>query len=208
MDILQFNFDFKMIQSKTISKELERIRLKYINRIIETRAKVDFGQSFEIFGKVIGPFTTGNHYKMEFWIAKIFIKNDILEFVEGEQLNLQNIQKIAFTEGRSKDINKIDSFLFTAIREYMDILVGRLKLNFATPKQFREIYSNVQDLMVVRHRKILSLSQTQMSMSMKNTQNLTEEEKVLMSSLTDDIDDWKRFFLIDAKDMEFKKDKK
>jgi hypothetical protein len=195
-----------MIHINTIPKELERIRIKYINRYVETRAKIDFNQSIEIFGKIIGPFTTGNHYRMEFWIAKIFLKNDILELVDGDQLNLQNIQKIAFTEGRSKEINKIDPFLFTSLKEYMDLLSGKIKLNLAVPRQFREIYSNAQDLIVVRHRKILSLSQTQLST--KNTQNLTEEEKILMNNLTDDIECWKKYYLYDVKEKDAKKDKK
>lgn len=195
-----------MIHTNVIPKELERIRVRYINRFVETRAKIDFNETFEVFGKNIGPFTAGNHYKMEFWIAKIFMKYDILELADGDQLNLQNIQKIAFTEGRSKDVNKIDSHLFTSIREYMDLLTGKLKLNLATQRQFREIYSNALDLIVVRHRKILSLSQTQLSM--KNTLNLTEEERILMNNLTDDIESWKKYFLVDVKEVESKKEKK
>jgi hypothetical protein len=195
-----------MIHLNTIPKDLERIRVKYINKLVETRAKVDFKDSLEVFGKIIGPFTSGNHYKMEFWIAKIFIKNDILELVDSDQLNLQNIQKIAFIEGRSKEINKIDPHLFTSMKEYMDILIGKLKLNMATQRQFREIYSNALDLIVVRHRKILNLSQTHLSM--RNIQNLSEEEKILMNNLTEDIESWKKYFLVDIKEMESKKDKK
>jgi hypothetical protein len=45
---------------------------------------------------------------------------------------------------------------------------------------------------MIRHRRILNLSQ--MKQSLKVTQNLTQEEKILMDSLTDNLITWKDFF--------------
>lgn len=59
-------------------------------------------------------------------------------------------------------------------------------------KKYKTLFSNIQDLIMIRHRKILNLSQ--MKQSLKVTQNLTQEEKILMDNLTDNLITWKDFF--------------
>ncbi|MBD3352543.1 MAG: hypothetical protein GF364_13730 [Candidatus Lokiarchaeota archaeon] len=186
-----------MATINSTKKQLDRIRYKYINRVVETRAKKDFKTTVSVLGKKIGPFTAGNHYKLEFWIAKLFINYDILEIVGSDKLDLQNIQKIAYTEANAKEMKKVNPLLFTAIREYLNILASRIKNGFTRERKFKDIYSNVQDLITVRHRKVIRLSQ--MKLTVRRLQNLTEEEKVLMKSLSQDFKEWKKFFLEDVK---------
>ncbi|MCP4763316.1 MAG: hypothetical protein GY870_16195 [archaeon] len=177
------------------TKELERIKYKFLNRNVETKAKRNFDHSTEILGKIIGPFVAGNQYKMEYWIAKSFIKNDILELTDKERLDVQKVQKIAFKEGRSGEINNIDNNLFTSIKENLSILSYRNKKSkeLTTDKELRTFFSNAQDLVTIRHRKIVNLSQ--MKQTIRRQQNLTDEEKILISNISDDFADWRKYYL-------------
>ena len=85
-----------------ITEDLERIRHQYLNRIVETKANRDFDETIEIFGKKIGPFHAGNHYKMEFWIAKTFLKRDILKLVSNNDIGENNNQIINLTNNHMK----------------------------------------------------------------------------------------------------------
>ncbi|MHA1728919.1 MAG: hypothetical protein ACTSWY_09325 [Promethearchaeota archaeon] len=177
-----------------LKADLERIRHEYLNKIVETQALKDFKESVKILGKRIGPFSKGNHYKMAYWIAKIFIKREILKLAEhdGDKLNVKAIQKIAFNQGRTHEINNIGGNLFTVIKEYMKILSSWTEKDLTHEKKFKSLYSNFQDLITIRHRKILNLCQ--MKQSFNVTRNLTQEEQILMKYLSDAIFQWKDFF--------------
>ncbi len=177
----------------SISSKLNRIRLIFRNKIVEIKAIKSFKHSIEIFGKIIGPFITGNHYKMEFWIAKVFVKNGVAKFENEDEITVQKIQKIANSESHSTDFKKLDPYMYTAINEQMDIVAHTSDEN---SRKFRDLFSNTQDLIAIRQRKILSLSQVNASINV--IQNLSEEEKVLLSKLTDNVKDWK-IYLLDSK---------
>jgi len=174
----------------SIQSQLKRIGHIFRHKIGEVKAIKNFKHSIEIFGKIIGPFISGNHYKMEFWIAKVFVKYGIMEFVDADEISIQKIQKIANTESHATDFKKIDPYLYTAINEYMDIISANPE---GEKREFRDIFSNTQDLITIRQRKILSLSQVNSSLNV--TQNLSEEEKILLAKLTDHVKEWKLFFL-------------
>ena len=177
----------------SISSQLNRIRHTFRSKIVEVKTIKNFKHSIEIFGKIIGPFITGNHYKMEFWIAKVFVKQGIVKFVDAEEITIQKIQKIANSQSHATDFKKLDPYLYTAINEYMDIVAqskGR------GTRKFRDLFSNTQDLLTIRQRKILSLSQVNTSLGL--SQNLSEEEKILLSKLTEQVKDWKGY-LLDSK---------
>lgn len=178
---------------KSTERELKRLRYKFLNKIVDTRAVKDFKNSIEVLGRNIGPFIAGNHYRMEYWAVKPFLKHDILELTDREKLDVQKIQKLAFTESRASQIEKIDENLFFAIREYLDILKSKNQQD----RRFRDVYSNVQDLISVRLGKIGSLSQAKQTMRL--IQNLTAEEKVLIEKLSTSFREWNKFFLEDVK---------
>jgi hypothetical protein len=178
---------------RSIERQLARIKHRYLSRIIETKAKMDFKHSVVILGKKVGPFISGNHYKLDFGVAKTFIENGILDFAGEEILDVQTIQKIAFTEGRSNSLTKVDSNLFTAVKEYLDILSHKKQNNAIPQRQFTSLNSNAQDLLTVRYRKLLQLSKVKQTF--KVTQNLTEEEKVFIKKLTENYVEWKSFLL-------------
>jgi hypothetical protein len=160
---------------------------------VEVKAIKNFRHSIEVLGKTIGPFVTGNHYKMEFWIAKVFVKNKILKFVDSNEITIQKIQKIANSQSHASDFKKLDPYLYTAINEYMDIIT---ESENGSTRKFRDLFSNTQDLIAIRQRKILSLSQVNTSLGL--SQNLSEEEKVLLEKLTEHVNDWK-LYLLDSK---------
>ena len=177
----------------SISSQLNRIRHRFRSKIVEVKAIKNFKHNTEIFGKIVGPFITGNHYKMEFWIAKVFVKNGIMKFVDDNEITIQKIQKIANSQSHATDFKKLDPYLYTAINEYMDIISHT---EGGGTRKFRDLFSNTQDLITIRQRKILSLSQVNTSLGM--AQNLSEEEKILLSKLTDHVKDWK-LHLLDSK---------
>jgi DNA replication initiation complex subunit (GINS family) len=57
-------------------------------------------------------------------------------------------------------------------------------------------FSRAEDLMKIRQGKIFAVSRVGNSLNV--TQNLSEEEKVLLDSLSSHISDW-RVFLLDSK---------
>ena len=170
--------------------EFERLRNVYLNQIVETKAKKDFDFSVDILGKSIGPFKVGNYYKMEYYLAATFLKNDILELIEP--LDVQKIQKLAFNESRSNEINKIDKNTYVAIREHMDVLAGKLQRKLIPDREFKSFNSNVQDLITVRMKKISNYSQTQQNM--KLLQSFSEEERILLNNLTNELIQWRTYF--------------
>ncbi len=177
----------------SISSQLNRIRHRFRSQIVEVKAIKNFKHNTDIFGKIVGPFTTGNHYKMEFWIAKVFVKKGIMKFADENEITIQKIQKIANSQSHATDFKKLDPYLYTAINEYMDIVSHS---EDGRTRKFRDLFSNTQDLITIRQRKILSLSQVNTSLGM--AQNLSEEEKILLSKLTDHVKDWK-VYLLDSK---------
>ena len=178
---------------RSIERQLARIKHRYLCRIIEVKAKVNFKHTVEILGKNVGPFDSGNHYKIEFGVAKTFIENGILDFAGDEVLDVQTIQKIAFTEGRSNVLTKVDPNLFTAVKEYLDILDHKIKTKSIPQRQYTSLNSNAQDLLTVRYRKLLMLSKVKQTFNV--TQNLTDEEKVFIKKLTENYVEWKSFLL-------------
>lgn len=178
---------------KETQKELERLRFQYINKMVEIRAQDDFNYSFNIIGKKIGPFLKGNTYKMEFWIASIFVKNNIAKFDEKHSFDVKKIQKIAYTESKSISINPINPETFIAIKEHLKILQFLHKKGKITYREFINFYSNAQDLVKVRHQKIIKLATA--NKSMNNTANLTKEEKLLVDEISGEIDGWRDFFV-------------
>lgn len=183
---------------RSTKKELKRLRYTFLNEIVDTRALKDFKQSIEVLGKKVGPFKAGNHYRMEFWVAKTFLINDILQLTEKDKLDVQKIQKIAYKESRSRKIEKIDENLFLAIHEYLDVLNERVKRNLTKERKFKDVYSNVQDLVIVRQRKVGNLSQTKHTI--RKIQNLAASEKVLIEHLSGTFEGWGQFFLEDIKE--------
>ncbi|MHA1822052.1 MAG: hypothetical protein ACTSVC_16380 [Promethearchaeota archaeon] len=160
---------------------------------METKAKRDFNGTIKILDKRLGPFIFGNTYRMEFWIAKIFIKNDILELADDNKWDVQKIQKIAFTEGRSQEIKKTEDYLFTGIREYLEIMKYKKDMGLIPERIFKTLVSNMQDLITVRLRKIILLIQTKNNIALR--ENLSEEEKILIDDLSNNFGQWKEFFM-------------
>lgn len=185
------------LKLKKILELLERIRFNYLNSIMEFRAIKNFNSSISILDKKIGPFIIGNHYHLEFWIAKPFIEREILEPIEDNKIDLQLIQKYAFNESRSKELKKLPNNFYISVKEYLTILAKQIKINEAYKKRFKDVYSNISDLLSIRERKILNI--VQLDNFLHYYQNLTYEEKVLIDNLDNDLKDWRKYFLEDLK---------
>jgi len=164
---------------------------------MEFRAIKNFNSSISILDKKIGPFIIGNHYHLEFWIAKPFIEREILEPIEDNKIDLQLIQKYAFNESRSKELKKLPNNFYISVKEYLTILAKQIKINEAYKKRFKDVYSNISDLLSIRERKILNI--VQLDNFLHYYQNLTYEEKVLIDNLDNDLKDWRKYFLEDLK---------
>lgn len=175
----------------SISTQLKRIQHTFRNKIVEVKVIKNFKHSIEIFGKIIGPLISGNHYKMEFWIAKVFIRNGVVIFADADEINIQKIEKIVNTERFADDLKKIEPYLFTAIKENMDILSSQADES----RKLGKYFSRAEDLMKIRQGKIFAVCRVDNPLNV--TQNLSEEEKVLLSNLSNHMNDW-RMFLLDS----------
>jgi hypothetical protein len=127
---------------------------------------------------------------MEYFIAATFLKQDILELIDP--LDVQKIQKIAFNESRSNEINKIDKNTYVAIREHMDVLAGKLQRKLIPDKEYKSFNSNIQDLITVRLKKIANYSQNQQNM--KTLQSFSDEERMLLNNLAGYVTTWRNYF--------------
>ncbi len=175
----------------SIQSQLNRLRHTFRNQMIEVKATKHFKHNVEVFGKIIGPLIAGNHYKMEYWIAKVFAKYQFIEFVGSEEIDLLKLNKLADSENRSNEIKQLDPFLYTAITEHMEIKPSE----WSTEKGgFRRtnMSGSYHDLMMVRHRKILDISK--LSSNHSFSQKFTEEEKILLERVASDVREWKQYF--------------
>lgn len=175
----------------SIQSQLNRLRHTFRNRIVEVKAIKHFKHDLEIFGNIIGPLIAGNHYKMEYWIAKVFAKHEFIEFIGSEEIDLLKLNKLADSENRSNEIKQLEPFLYIAITEHMDIKPSEWS---ADQRGFRRtnMSGSYHDLMMVRHRKILDISK--LSANHSFSQKFTEEEKVLLERVASDVREWKEYF--------------
>jgi len=179
---------FRMPHS--IQSQLKRDQNKYIHQKVDVLVVKEF-PTFDLLGKRIGPFKLGHSMTIDQYIARILVEEGIVKFDNGKHLNRKGIQKINFQESTNPELGKIrEEYIYTQAHEQLEI-INKLYEHGKVPRQeFKQLLSDVNDLIRVRLAKINRLAiQTRRSQYEKY---LTREEKILFDEISSKIDEWKQ----------------
>ncbi len=184
--------DFEnIIPCNSIKSKLLREENEFIHQIVDTICIKDFPNSMIHLGKKIGPLKLGHPYSLEQYIAQIFVKNGFLRYNDESHLNRKAIQKINFQESTNPELGNIQgyNYIYTQAHEQL-LLSNQMYENGDIPRQdFKQLYSDVNDLIRVRLAKINRLaSQTQ---NLQSKKKLSSEEQILFEQISENIKEWK-----------------
>ncbi|MHA1519746.1 MAG: hypothetical protein ACTSRK_06140 [Promethearchaeota archaeon] len=174
----------------SIQSQLKRDQNKYIHQKVDVLVVKEF-PTFDLLGKRIGPFKLGHSMTIDQYIARILVEEGIVKFDNGKHLNRKGIQKINFQESTNPELGKIrEEYIYTQAHEQLEI-INKLYEHGKVPRQeFKQLLSDVNDLIRVRLAKINRLAiQTRRSQYEKY---LTREEKILFDEISSKIDEWKQ----------------
>ncbi|MCF2138840.1 MAG: DNA replication complex GINS family protein [Candidatus Lokiarchaeota archaeon] len=173
----------------SIKNKLKRDQNKYIHQKVDVIVTKEF-PSFHILGKHIGPFKLGHPMTIDQYIARILVEEGIVKFDDTKHLNRKGIQKINFQESTNPELGKIaENFIYTQAREQLEIMNKLYEQGKIPRQEFKQLLSDVNDLIRVRLAKINRLAvQTGRSQSERN---LTQEERILFDEIASKINEWK-----------------
>ena len=175
----------------SIRNKLLREENEYFHQKIDTIC-IKKLRNFQHLGRKIGPFKVGHPYTLDNYIVRILIKEGYLRFDDGNQITPKTIQKINFRESTNRELGNIPkSHKHVYIQAHQElILLNKLSENGKKPqKDFKQLYSDVNDLIRVRLAKIIRLAiQTQ---NIQSKKSLTSEELILFEGLSKQIKEWR-----------------
>lgn len=173
----------------SIQSQLKRDQNIYIHQKVDVIVIKEF-PAFDILGRRIGPLKLGHPITLDYFIARILVEQDIVKFDDAKHLNRKGIQKINFQESTNPELGKIpEDYIYTQAHEQLEI-INKLYEHGKVPRQeFKQLLSDVNDLIRVRLAKINRLAiQSNKGQAEKL---LTSEEKILFKIISQKIDEWK-----------------
>lgn len=173
----------------SIKNKLKRDQNEYIHQKVDVIVIKEF-PTFTILGKRIGPFKLGHPMTIEQYIARILVEEGIVKFDDSSQLDRKGIQKINFKESTNPELGKIaEDFIYTQAREQLEITNSLYEQGKVPRQDFKQLLSDVNDLIRVRLAKINRLA-VQNGRS-QSERFLTQEEKILYEEISEKIQEWK-----------------
>lgn len=172
---------------------LSKLNFIFINEYIFTECIKDF-DGFSIFNEAFGPFEIGKKYRLKFFIAKIFIENNILKIALNEKCNNIDVQRYAIAERDDQKLikqenmhflNKIKEFRFFMDKDTKEGIKPKMDLD-----RFNSYLSNIIDSRLL---KLLRLSKTELTLD--DEKRLTNSEQILYKFMFKFINTWRKFFL-------------
>lgn len=150
-------------------------------------------------GLRVGPLEEGKEYEVRFWVACELEKAGISRFREEELLGTVKLHKIHWKERVQsvRDISSLSKTFYPQLRRY---LAGLEEESFTKPEKLKEneqAMKIARDIVNCRLKKIVSLASTPGQTS-QIIRNLTEEERVLYTCLSEIITDWRSKILLEG----------
>jgi hypothetical protein len=163
----------------------------FAHQKVDTVCIKEFPTSVIQLGRRVGPFKLGNPYKLEYYIARIFVEQGFLKFDEKNLINSMAIQKINFMESTNQEPRQIDDMIYVQSIQQLSLLDYLLKADKVPRRDFSQLYSDVNDLIRVRLAKIVRLATQPQLLKTRNL--LTEEERILFDQLSHLIQEWQDY---------------
>ncbi len=170
---------------------LNRINFIFKNEEIYTNCTKNY-DGFAPFGEKFS-FEKGKNYKLKFFIAKIFIENNILEIATNEKCDNIDVQRFAIAERDDPKIMQQGDYFLNKIKEFKAFLEMDVKDGKKPLLDLDRFNSYLSDLIGIRLLKLLRLSKTEISII--DERNLTFSEKKLYDGIYKFIFTWRKFFL-------------
>ncbi len=179
------------VSSNSITAQLLREDNEFNHQKVDTVCMKNFPQSINHLGKRIGPFKVGHPYSLDHYLAKIFVKKEYLRFDDEKLLNRKSIQKINFQESTNPELGKIEdhSYVYTQAHEQLELINEMYEQGKAPRQDFKQFYSDVNDLIRVRLAKINRLATQPQNVQSRKV--LTSEENILFEEISKKINEWR-----------------
>lgn len=172
---------------------LQRENFAFQNGEVKTECVKDHG-GYTILGKKIGPFEKGKEYKLRFFIAVPFIKNNILKVAAGDKCDNLDVQRYAISErDDQKLVRRERPFFLNTIKEFKSFTKKEIEAGIRPSLDMDRYNSYLINILDSRLLKLLKLTKTPISPD--NERRLTNSEKILFGKVFSLINAWRSFFL-------------
>lgn len=172
---------------------LNRINFIFKNEEIYVECVKDH-HGFSVLGEKFGPFEKGKKYRLKFFIAVPFIKNNILRIANSDKCDNVDLQRYAIEERDEQKLTQreIKNFL-NKIKEFHLFMEKNVKDNNIPQKFLDDFKSYNISVIDSRLLKILRLAKSELSPEVER--RLTDSERLLYNHIHRIIDKWRGFFL-------------
>ena len=167
---------------------------KWKNREIRVKILENLPE-IQILTTKIGPYEKQEEIKIPFWIAKILFRENLAEYIEPVEYEIEQLLKIEFIEQEKSKITEIDKEFYLKTQETISNLLNKIKNNEdfsinAPMLQKKDKMSILfRDIFSRRLYKILRIASMSSGQS-KFLNNFTEEELMLYTELRKIIKEW------------------
>ncbi|MHA1602749.1 MAG: hypothetical protein ACTSUI_07015, partial [Promethearchaeota archaeon] len=153
---------------KSILRELERKENEFSHQKVDITC-IKKMKSFSHLGRHYGPFKLGHSYNLDNYIARILVEEGFCKYDENGVLNRKAIQKINFIESTNKELGDLNNkdYIYVQAHEQLEILNTLSEKNKIPRQDFKQLYSDVNDLIRVRMAKISRLANQSSSIAAK-----------------------------------------
>ncbi|MFX1257631.1 MAG: hypothetical protein ACFFAN_07225 [Promethearchaeota archaeon] len=179
----------KQLKTKLINT-LKRINFIFKNEEIYTECIRDF-DGFSILGEKFS-FLKGKNYKLKFFIAKMFIKNNILKVAPNEKCDNIDVQRYAIAERDDQKFLQQSSYFLNKIKEFKSFVEKDVKDGIRPKLDLERFNSYTLNIIDSRLLKLLRLAKAELTL--EDEQKLTYSEKVLYEQMYKLIKIWRNFF--------------
>lgn len=174
-------------------ESLQRINFIFTNEDIYTEC-IKNHKGFSILGENLGPFEKGKKYKLKFFLAVPFIKNNILKVASTDKCDNVDLQRFAIEErDDQKLIQRENEFFLNKIKEF-HLFLEKDVIENNKPQKFLDDYkSYLTSVLDSRLLKIMRIAKSDLSIEVEK--RLAISERLLYNNIHKIVNMWREFFL-------------
>ena len=172
---------------------LRRINFIFRNEDIYTEC-IKNHKGFSILGDKLGPFEKGKKYKLKFFLAVPFIKNNILKVAPSDKCDNVDLQRFAIEERDDQKLTQREhDYFLNKIKEF-NLFMEKEVIENNKPQRFLDDYKSYHtSVLDSRILKIMRIAKSDSSIEVEN--RLAVSEHLLYNNIHKIINIWREFFL-------------
>ncbi|MFX1340517.1 MAG: hypothetical protein ACFFDK_18050, partial [Promethearchaeota archaeon] len=149
---------------------------------------------FSILGEKLGPFEKGKKYKLKFFLAVPFIKNNILKVASESKCDNVDLQRYAIEErDDQKLIQRENEYFLNKIKEF-HLFLEKDVIENNKPQKFLDDYKSYHtSVLDSRLLKIMRMAKSDLSVEVEK--RLAASEHLLYNNINKIVNIWREFFL-------------